>query len=97
MAQFVHQYVKELLDRQAAVGPQLGVGIYGVSRELYGINLTLLTLLGVVMKTISEVAPVVTDQVWIERLNHALDANEASPWPAYVLNQVDPNAPPSQF
>lgn len=90
MAQFVHQYVSQLLKSQAAVGPQVGVDIYGVARELYVVDLTLLTMLGVIMKKISEVAPTVTDQVWIDALNSALDSSPELPWPADVLNQVKP-------
>lgn len=92
MAQFVHQYVTELIKHQASVKPRLGVDIYGVDRQLYAVNLTLLTLIGVVMKTVSEVAPAVTDAVWIDRLAHALDPS-GEPWGA-LLAQVDPNAPP---
>lgn len=90
MAQFVHQYVTELLKRQDAVGIQLGVDIYGVDRQLYVVDLTILTALGVIMKQITAVAPAVTDQVWIDALSHALDGT----WPPDMLNQVDPNAPP---
>lgn len=93
MAQFVHQYVKALLDREAVVGMQLGVDIYGSERTLYVINLMTLTLLGVVMKQISTVAPAVTDQVWIDALSHALDYDITHPWPQAVLDQVNPNPP----
>lgn len=90
MAQFVHQYVTELLKRQAIVGQQLGVDVYGVDRELYVINLTILTAIGVVMKKISDVAPAVTDAVWIDALSQALDGT----WPPDVLNQVKPGTTP---
>lgn len=95
MAQYVHQYVETLLPAQATAGQMLGVGIYGADRQTYVINLTVLTLIGVVMKKISEVAPTVTDAVWIDALNHALDASAASPWSANMLNQIDPNATPA--
>jgi hypothetical protein len=93
VAQFIHQYTKALLDGQAVAAQQLGVTIYGVDRTSYVINLSVLTLIGVVMKQISAVAPQVTDQVWIDALTHALDADQANPWPADMLNQVNPNPP----
>jgi hypothetical protein len=95
MAQFVHQYVQPLLQGQARAGQMLGVGVYGVDRESYVLNLTLLTLIGVVMKKVSEVAPAVTDAVWLDALNHALDASAGSPWPQAMLDQVDPGATPA--
>lgn len=95
MPQFVHQIVKPLLDGQASAGQLLGVNMYGIDRQSYVINLTVLTLLGVVMKKISEIAPAVTDQVWLDALGHALDASAQAPWSAAMLNQVDPNASPA--
>lgn len=94
MAQFVHQYVQELLKGQAHAGQLLGVNVYGTSRETYVMNLAVLTMIGVVMKQISAVAPLVTDAVWIDALGRALDASAQAPWPAAMLNQVDPNTPP---
>jgi hypothetical protein len=95
MAEFVHQYVEALLPRQATAGQMLGVGIYTTDKQTYVINLTVLTMIGVIMKKISEVAPAVTDAVWIDALDHALDASAASPWSQAMLDQVDPNATPS--
>ena len=95
MVQFVHQYVQALLSGQAAAGQMLGVNIYGTDRETYVINLTVLAMLGVIMKKISEVAPAVTDQVWIDALGHALDQSAQQPWPAALLGQVNPNDPPA--
>lgn len=94
MAQFVHQYVAELVKGQAAAGQLLGVNTYRVDRETWVLNLTILTMIGVVMKKISEVAPAVTDQVWLDALNHALDSSVQAPWPTDLLNQVDPNETP---
>jgi hypothetical protein len=94
MAQFVHQYVSRLLEGQAKAGRKLGVDVYAIGREPYVIDLTILTMLGVIMKQISAVAPAVTDQVWLDALNQALDASEALPWPVGVLNQVNPDVIP---
>lgn len=94
MAQFVHQYVQALLDGQATAGKMLGVDVYGISREQYVMNLTTLALIGVVMQKISQVAPAVTDAVWLEALNHALDATNETPWPVNMLAQIDPSRPP---
>jgi hypothetical protein len=95
VAQFVHQYVETLLPKQASAGQMLGVSIYGTDRQTYVLNLTVLTLIGVVMKKISEVAPAVTDAVWLDALSHALDASAASPWSQAMLDQVDPDATPA--
>lgn len=92
MATYVHQYVKVLLDGQVTAGKLLGVDVWGVDKQTYVIDLTLLTLIGVVMKKISEVAPAVTDQVWLDALNHALDASPDLPWPPNILTQTNPNA-----
>lgn len=94
MAQFVHQYVAELLKRQESAGQILGVSPLHADKQTYVVDLTLLTLIGVVMKKISEIAPAVTDAVWIDALNHALDSSGAAPWPDWILNQYDPNNPP---
>lgn len=95
MAQFVHQYVSRLVEGQAAAGQMLGVNVYKVDRETWVLNLTMLTAIGMVMKKISEVAPAVTDQVWLDALNHALDASAQAPWPQALLDQIDPNEPPA--
>lgn len=91
MAQYVHQYVSALLNGQHVAGRKIGVDVYFTPREQYVTNLTILTLLGVIMKKISEVAPAVTDAVWLDALNHALDEDAANPWPANALAQIDPD------
>lgn len=95
MAQYVHQYVSAMLAGQVSAGKLIGVSVYKIDRQTYAVNLTLLTLLGMVMKKISEVAPQVTDQVWLDALNHALDSDEANPWPVNIVNQIDPEDPPT--
>ena len=91
MAQFVHQYVGELLKRQHLVAQAypdvIGTDPMYSSRQLYNLNLQVLLMIGTVMKKISEVAPQVTDQVWIDALNHAIDSSPQAPWPDWVLNQ----------
>lgn len=89
MAQFVADYVTYLLPRQVTVGDKLGVHMYAVGRELYVTNLTLLTLVGVLMKALNDKG-VVLDAEWIDRLNHALDGT----WDPNILGQVDPAIPP---
>lgn len=91
MAQFVHQYVKALLDGQVEAGKQVGLGVYYIDRQTYLLNLTTLTIIGTVMKKISELVPTVTDQVWLDALGHALDSSPELPWPQDMLNQLDPN------
>ena len=90
MAQYVNQYVAELLQREhdlAQAQPDvIGTDPMYSSKSVYNLNLMTLILIGVVMKRISTIAPQVTDQVWIDDLSHALDG----PWPAWILNQ-DPS------
>jgi hypothetical protein len=94
VAQFVHQYVAELLKRQhrlAQAQPDfIRTDPMYTNPGAYSINLMTLILLGTIMKKISEIAPLVTDQVWLDALDHALDASDQLPWPAWILNQ-DPN------
>lgn len=85
----VPDYVAELLRRQAAVSDQVGAYIFGVSRETYCINVTVLTLLGVVMKAMVDKGAI-TDAEWLTRLDHALDGT----WPSWIVGQVNPDAIP---
>jgi hypothetical protein len=86
MAQFVETYVEELLRRQQATTTgQLGVSLLLVGPELYKVDLTILVMLGVIMKALNDKG-VVPDAEWLTRLDAALDG----PWPAWILNQTDP-------
>jgi hypothetical protein len=95
VAQFVHQYVSRLVEGQVAAARMLNVNLYGVDRQTWVMLLTIDTVIGVVMKKISEVAPAVTDQVWLDALAAALDSSAQLPWPVDLLNQVDPDEPPA--
>jgi len=95
MAQYVHQYVAELLKREHQLAQAYPEFIktdpmYSTPGP-YAMNLMTLILIGVVMKKISEVAPQVTDAVWLDALNHATDSSPELPWAPWVLNQ-DPGA-----
>jgi hypothetical protein len=94
MAEFVHQYVGEILKRQhilAQTYPDvINTDPMLTDRTRYSMNLQAIMFIGVIMKVISEVAPQVTDQVWLNALDHALDASDQNPWPDWILNQ-DPN------
>jgi hypothetical protein len=86
MAQFVEAYVEELLKRQQATTTgQLGVSLLLVGPELYKVDLTILVMIGVVMKALNDKG-VVLDAEWISRLDAAL----AGPWPDWILNQTNP-------
>lgn len=91
MAEFVHQYVGELLKRQHALAEAypdvVGTDIMSSTRQLYNINLMNLMIMGVIMKVISDLSPVVTDQVWIDRLDQAIDSSLQDPWPDWIVNQ----------
>jgi hypothetical protein len=88
VAATIPEYVDILLRRQIAAADRLGVQMLLVDRQLYDVNLTLLTLVGVLMKALNDKG-VVLDAEWQTRLNAALQGN----WPAWILSQTDPNAP----
>jgi hypothetical protein len=85
MATFVPTYVGYLLPAQATACLQLGTDIYSSPKELYAVNLSLLTLVGVMMKALNDKG-VVLDAEWIDRLNHALDGT----WDPNVIGQIKP-------
>lgn len=86
MAQYVNDYVEELLKRQeATTAGQLGVSLLLVGPEPYRINLTILVMIGVVMKALNDHG-IVLDAEWLSRLDTALDGD----WPAWILNQTPP-------
>jgi len=81
-------YVQVLLQRQFTATGQVGVDITQVGRDLYLTNVSLLVLLGVVMKALNDKG-VVLDAEWQTRVNAALGGT----WPSWILGQVDPNKP----
>jgi hypothetical protein len=82
------EYVPYLLSAQAAAGKQVGVNVYGIDHQTYVVNLSVLTLIGMVIKALNDHG-VVLDAEWQTRLNAAYQG----PWPANLINQVDPNKP----
>jgi hypothetical protein len=86
MAATVPEYVVVLLPAQNSAAIQLGVDLYAIGRETYVSNLAVLTIIGVLMKALNDHG-VVLDAEWQTRLNGAL----AGSWPAWLLNQQDPN------
>lgn len=85
MADFVPAYVSYLLPAQAGAASQVGTDLYSCPRDLYAINLSLLALIGVMMKALNDKG-VVLDAEWIDRLSHALDGN----WDPNIIGQVKP-------
>lgn len=85
MANFVPDYVGYLLPAQAAACLKLGTDVYTSPKELYAVNLSLLTLIGVIMKALNDKG-VVLDAEWIDRLNHALDGT----WDPNIIGQIKP-------
>lgn len=81
-------YVQVLLQRQFSATSQVGIDMTQVSRELYLTDVSLLVLLGVVMKALNDKG-IVLDAEWQTRVNAAL----AGTWPSWILAQVDPNKP----
>jgi hypothetical protein len=85
VAATVPEYVDPLLRGQIAAANLLGVNILAVDKQLYDVNLTLLTAIGMVMKALNDHG-VVLDAEWQTRLNGAL----AGTWPSWVINQTPP-------
>ncbi len=91
MAQYVVQYVEPLLRRQASVlRDKLGVDIMGVDAQSYRLNLTVLVLIGVVMKAMVDKGAI-TDAEWLARVDSSLDPVEA--WPYWIVAQAPPGTP----
>jgi hypothetical protein len=80
------EYVPYLLAAQASATQQIGVNIYGVARELYVTNLSLLALIGMITRALHDKG-VVTDGEWLDYLNAAYSPG---PWPVDMLNQIPP-------
>jgi putative copper export protein len=81
-------YVQVLLRRQISAVASVGVDITQESRELYLTNVSLLVLIGVVMKALNDHGTVL-DAEWQTRVNAAL----AGTWPDWILAQVNPDKP----
>lgn len=84
--QTVPEYVPFLLAAQTSATQQIGVNIYGVARELYVQNLSLLALIGMITKALHDKG-IVLDAEWQTRLAAAY---APGPWPADMLNQIPP-------
>jgi hypothetical protein len=85
VAATIPEYVDPLLRGQISAAAQLGVNILAVDKQLYDVDLTLLTLIGMVMKALNDHG-VVLDAEWQTRLNSALTGS----WPTWVITQVPP-------
>ena len=85
MAATIPEYVDILLRRQIAAASQLGVNLTLVDRQLYDVNLTLITLVGVLMKALNDHS-VILDAEWQTRLNSALTGS----WPDWITTQSNP-------
>jgi len=85
VAATVPEYVDPLLRGQISAAALLGVNIMAVDKQLYDVNLTLLTAIGMIMKALNDHG-VVLDAEWQTRLNGAL----AGTWPTWVITQVPP-------
>jgi hypothetical protein len=81
-------YVQVLLRRQISAVGSVGVDITQVSRELYLTNVSLLVLVGVLMKALNDKG-VVLDAEWQTRVNAALQGT----WPDWIIAQVNPDKP----
>jgi hypothetical protein len=89
VAATIPEYVDPLLRRQAAASNMLGTYIFGSGKEVYNIDLTVLTLIAVIMKALNDKG-VVLDAEWLTRLSTSLNGT----WPDWILNQHDPDAVP---
>lgn len=86
MANTVPEYVIPLIQKQNDAAGLLGVQILLIDGQAYRMNLTVLMLLGVVMKALNDKG-LVSDAEWIAALSTAT----AGDWPAWLLNQIPPS------
>lgn len=86
MAATIPEYVDPLLRRQRIAASILGSDVLTADPQTYAINVSLLTIIGVLMKALSDKG-VVTDAEWLARLNVALDGD----WPQWITKQQIPN------
>lgn len=66
----VKQYVLEMLQRQVAIGRKFGADISTFSKQLRVLNMSILVLLAVVIKTLTDKG-VITDAELLTTLNAA--------------------------
>lgn len=96
MATYPAQFVPPMLKAQHSqiIREALGTDIMMTSRELYNINLTLLSLIAMTLKIIQDLHPtVVTDAALLDRLAHAIDTGpggDTSGWAGWILLQIKP-------
>jgi hypothetical protein len=94
MVAWSSQFVPYLLKGQHSVRDDLGTDVISGSIEPYNVNLTVLSLISMVMKAIQDIAPgTATDAFWQARLNIAVDTGpngDRSGWPGWVLAQIAP-------
>lgn len=94
MVAWSSQFVPPLLRGQHNIRDDIGTDIMMTSVSQYRINLEILCLIGMVMKMVQNVAPLVaTDAAWQSLLNTAIDTGpngDRSGWPGWILLQVLP-------
>jgi len=86
MAATIPEYVDPLLRRQRYAAQILGSDVMTADPQAYAINVSLLAIIGVLMKALNDKG-VVTDAEWLARLDVAL----AGDWPAWITQQQIPN------
>jgi hypothetical protein len=90
---FSANYVPYLVKAMHNASKDVGFDVMYSDRGEYLQLLEVLSLLAMVMKVISDVAPQVTDAVWSQRLSISLDTGsggDRSGWPGWVVLQVPP-------
>lgn len=87
MATTIPPYVDALLRRQQVAAQILGSDVLRSGPELYNVNLTVLVLIGVIMKGLNDKG-VILDAEWLDRLSTALDGT----WPDWIRYQQAPPA-----
>jgi hypothetical protein len=83
VAATISPYVDQLLRAQNVAAGKLGTDVLRADKQTYNIDLTVLTLFGVVMKALNDHG-VILDAEWQTRLNSALDGT----WPDWIISQL---------
>lgn len=92
MATYPSQFVGPLVKAQHSqiIRETLGTDVMTIAKDAYNMNLTLMTIVAMLMKIVQDLAPgTVTDAFLQDRLNHSIDTGPEG-WPGWLLLQVRP-------
>jgi hypothetical protein len=90
MAATIPEYAIPLLQKQQEAAQLLGINMLNVDPQTWRVNLTVLLLLSIVYKALSDKG-LITDAEWISALGDSL-TTDLGTWPAWLLQQQAPPA-----